>query len=138
MDAGNNLCTPRRLDTGLHDLHLYLEFGEVVSSIPGDRCLDGVGLGNEGDELCAWDVRVTLENDVSLMGFTPDPSLTGIEMNGPPFPTDELRINWLGPATPQATGFKIGDLQVNVTGNDLKVAVDSKSSAVGAAAKASW
>jgi FG-GAP repeat len=131
-NSGVNPCAPTHLfTTGTNTLHLYLETGTEVSSIPGDVCHADTA---DGDELCAWDARIAVDPPMYISGFTPNPSLgSAVRTNGPPYPLNELRVNWLGSGThtnPGAGPIKIGDL--TVSGGNASVRVASGSAAVGA------
>ncbi|HEX5065075.1 MAG TPA: hypothetical protein VFY49_03110 [Myxococcota bacterium] len=144
-DNGANPCVPVSLPAGTaQTVHLYLETGTDPSTNPLDRCEEGLG---DGNELCAWDVRVIAEGDAIFSGFSTTPPQgtppPGEGVTGPPSGLEwelvsatELRANWLGPATPSdpsAGPIKIGDLVVNIglTGEG-RVRVAANSAAVGA------
>jgi hypothetical protein len=132
-DDGVNPCVPVQLPTDSNStLHLYVETGTTVSTMAGDVCDSETA---NGDELCAFDVRVAVEAPRSIVDFTPNPALgAAMRTNGPPYPANELRVNWVGPDTPtNPTGgpIKIGDLVVSAGAPGI-VRVASGSAAVGA------
>ncbi|MBW2527321.1 MAG: FG-GAP repeat protein, partial [Deltaproteobacteria bacterium] len=145
-DDGVYLCVPSELPaSGAHTLHVYVQSGPTATANPSDTCVEDLG---EGNEMCAWDVRVSASGGASITGFAANgPSGTppaGQGVVSPPPGMDwelvspaEFRANWLGPATPSdptAGPVKIGDLSVSLDGSpDAEVRIATGSRAVGAA-----
>jgi hypothetical protein len=138
-DDGANPCVPIQLGGGSSQtLHLYLETGTAPSSVPANVCQAETA---NGDELCAWDVRIAVDPPMYIVGFDPDVLIEdSIRSNGspwgPPEEPDTLRLAWIGPSTPTdptAGPIRIGDLTIGGLGGGGGVRVAAGSAAVGAA-----
>lgn len=95
--------------------HLWIHKGTLASG--GDECITG-----GGDEICAYDVEVTLVGDATISFWGADDS----SVVGTPSPDGKtLRINHIVPA-PDTLPIRIGTMDVNVTGNSGRVDVSGR------------
>jgi hypothetical protein len=125
-DVGRDPCGPVSLDSN-PVLHLYIESGGEVSGIPANACTGATPA--DGDEMCAWDVRISVEPPLEVLSFTP--TLSGLVWNEPSQSPHELRINWIDPGAPQNGALKIGDVALGFVAEDgagrVRVAAGSAS-----------
>jgi len=125
-DVGRDPCVTVQLPAS-PVLHLYIQSGGDVSGNPANAC---TGAPAAGDEMCAWDVRISVEAPLYVQGFTP--ALSGLYTSNPSQTPHELRVNWIGPSAPQNGAIKIGDVTLGNVGPGGEVAVAAGSGAVGA------
>ena len=130
LGDGTNPCVTVRLpDQPLSTLELYLDAGRDDSVNP--PCQETPK--PEGDELCAWDVRIEYE------GYTVDAvrNLAPGALANQPSGAPDLRINWIvdagGPALPSNGPIPIADVDfAQAAGADRRIEVVVGSAAVGA------
>jgi len=123
-------CFPEAVpETPTSDLTLYIESGGVSSS-PLAVCDAAAG---GGTEMCAWDIRLLFETGFQALSFVPADPLMGLEWSDPATNPNELRINWIGPSTPQNGPIAIGTVTVSndLSGNGI-ARIAPGSAAVGA------
>ena len=114
-------------DTPTVALNLYIESGDLASPLSACNAAEG-----GGTEMCAWDVRLIVENGFSIASFTP--TAPGIDFSDPVFMPNELRINWIDAVAPQNGAVRIGTVVINNDqSGDGIVRIGPGSAAVGAA-----
>jgi hypothetical protein len=120
----------RDLSLGSQMLEVYIDLGGDVSM--GTPCADG-----NGDELCAVDLRLTLNGPGQIDAFTAPMTGPTIVSEPTAFPTSVLRLNllqWSSPPSPapQSLGFLTIDVFSNASESN-RVKVVATGQAVGAA-----
>src|SRR5262245_3258481 len=118
-DVGFDAHT-RILPIGTTTLHLYATAGNVASGQGQEVCSEPPA-GGSGDEVCGMDIQVNVAGPAFLAGFRAagPPGGTGIAFFPTTFgaTTKSLRLNSARGTDPIPAGaFKIGDLDVTVTG----------------------
>ncbi len=136
--TGVEKCLPASTQNPPVTLPLYLGTAPNVSTA-GTLCALEPN-GGDGDELCAYDIRIQLSGDLTIDDFTPAlPFEQQTNEAGGFYPAQELRVNWLDPSNPTdptQSPFHVGDLVVNAPTTIGSIEVAAGSMAVGASAQA--
>ena len=137
-DDGIRLCPAPELETFPATLHLYIDSGPLASTNANDVCEPDLG---DGDELCAFEVAVTLTGGLTIESYTPAGSnpppaplefITGERHNAPGPGSQELRVAWLATGAGPVGPIKIGDLVVDWDGSEGTARVGASSAGIDA------
>lgn len=144
-DGGSCNCVPDQpadyyvvhgLPDGLNSLDVCLRTDETPSSPVVTNCLAG-GTGYEGDELCAWQIKMEGAAALAIQSFTPAVSPIGIagSVTPGPEPANFMIVNWVDTTNNTGTGggagakIFVGEISVDVDSTesgDLSISAESE------------
>ena len=97
------------------DFEVCLRLEETPSSPPAASCSPGSGL--TGDELCAFQIALKADSDVTINSFSKTASPVGVlgEITTDVSASDTLKVNWVDTEGPITAGTVIYVGRINVT-----------------------